>query len=137
MTLERAAYRMLIVDDDPRFRETVRTIFADRFETLEAGSGEEAVAIVERQAIDLALLDMHMRVLDGLQTLRELRRFNATAPCILITADLDDALRRRASGESVFSVLKKPVTKRQLVATVSSALVAAYDDPGPFASTAS
>ncbi|HEX4148772.1 MAG TPA: response regulator, partial [Pirellulales bacterium] len=54
-------YSILITDDDPSFRETLRSVFEPRgFRTLLAGDGEEALRIVERDEIHLVLLDMHM-----------------------------------------------------------------------------
>jgi CheY-like chemotaxis protein len=72
---------------------------------------------------------MHMNRLTGLDTIRHLKVVHATAPGILITADATDELRRHAHDVAAFSVLKKPVTKGELVTTVSSALELAYDDP--------
>jgi CheY-like chemotaxis protein len=120
-------YRLLIVDDDPGFRETLKLIFGERFFLLEAACGEEAIEIGERERFDIALVDMHMRVLTGLETVRVLKQIRAQAPRILITADATEELRQDASPD-VYDVLSKPVTRVQLVSTVSTALVAAYHD---------
>jgi CheY-like chemotaxis protein len=124
-------YRLLIADDDPNFRDVLKVLFGPYFELLEAASGEEAVEIVEQRTDDIALLDMHMHELTGLETLRIVKTFHTVAPCILITADATDDLRRTATEAEAFSVLKKPVSRRELVATVSSALTDAYEDPNP------
>ena len=129
MVRVRREYRLLIADDDPGFRETLRFLLDPYFYTLEAGSGEEAIRIAESCPVHVALLDMHMRVLTGLDTLRVLKSINAAAPCILITADATDELRRDAHQAEAFSVLSKPVRKAELVTTVSTALQQAYQDP--------
>lgn len=116
------SYRMLIADDDSRFRDVLRSIFEPNFEMLEAESGEEAIEIAESEALDIALLDMHMPVLTGLETLKVLKTVQILLPCILITADATDDLRRLATAADAFSVLKKPVRKTELVLTVSNAL---------------
>lgn len=121
-------YRLLVADDDPGFRQTLKLIFERHFFMFEAASGEEALEIGERERIDIALVDMHMRLLTGLETLRQLKRIHAAAPCILITADATDELRQNAATD-VFDVLSKPVSKSELVATVSTALGEAYEDP--------
>jgi CheY-like chemotaxis protein len=72
------------------------------------------------------LLDMHMHLLTGLETLRVLKQMDRGRPCILITSDTSDDLRRDAQEADAFSVLKKPVPSRQLVQTVSTALASAY-----------
>ena len=125
-------YQLLIVDDDAAFRETLRHILEPFFELAEASSGEEAIAIVEYRTIDIALLDMNMHELTGLETLRILKSFNEVAPCILITADVSEELVRDAEEADAFSVLAKPVSKRDLVVTVSTALEVAYEDPNAF-----
>lgn len=122
-------YQMLIADDDPGFRATLKAIFEPHFDTLEASSGEEVIEIVEFQPIDIALLDMHMDVLTGLDTLRILKTMNRLIPCILVTADASDELRRTASQADAYSVLSKPVSKSELLKTVSTAIEEVYDDP--------
>ncbi len=122
-------YQLLITDDNRSFREAIRAALADRpsLELYEAESGEEAVDIVLHRRIDIVLLDMHMHVMTGLETLRVLKRMDALRPCILITSDTSEELRRDAQDADAFSVLKKPILRQQLVTTVSTALVTAYD----------
>lgn len=121
-------YRLLLADDDPAFRQTLRLIFEPYFVLLEASSGEEAVALVGRYRVDIALIDMHMAELTGLETLIILKSIYVVAPCILITADVTDELRQTASDADAFSVLHKPVSKVELVTTVSTAMEECYDD---------
>ncbi len=127
-------YQLLIVDDDAAFRETLRLILEPCFDLMEAGSGEEAIEIVEFQPVDIALLDMHMHQLTGLETLRLIKEVNESAPCILITASFSDELVRDAEEADAFSVLPKPVSKRKLVETMHTAMTAAYDDPDALSS---
>jgi len=119
----------LIADDDLQFREVLRAIFEPRFELVEAGSGEEAIDIVQQREVDLVLLDMHMEILTGLETLRIVKSLDAVLPCIIITADATENLRRDAEQASAYSVLSKPVTRVEVVQTVSNAIGQTYDDP--------
>lgn len=116
------SFRMLIADDDSNFRETLRGIFEPHFLTWEAESGEEALEIAESEPLDIALLDMHMHVMTGLETLQALKSVHLLLPCILITADATEELRRQATKADAYSVLAKPIRKTELVLTVSSAL---------------
>jgi CheY-like chemotaxis protein len=70
---------------------------------------------------------MHMHVMTGIETMRELKRMDFTRPCILITSDATDDVKRDAREADAFTVLKKPVPRRELVETVSNALVTAYN----------
>ena len=122
-------FQLLITDDNAAFRQVLREVLEDRpFLILhEAESGEEAVDVVQRQRIDIVLLDMHMHVMTGIETMRELKRMDFTRPCILITSDTSDDVKRDARDAQAFSILKKPVPRRTLVETVSDALIAAYN----------
>jgi CheY-like chemotaxis protein len=121
-------YQLLVADDDGDFRQAVCEIFAPYFRLIEAESGEEALDVASREVVHLALFDMHMKQLTGLDALRQLRTLHILAPCILITADYTDSLRDDAEQAEAFSVLRKPVTRRDLVSTVASAVETAYAD---------
>jgi len=128
VTSTRHEFQLLITDDNAAFRQVLREALEDRpFLILhEAESGEEAVDVVQRQRIDIVLLDMHMHVMTGIETMRELKRMDFTRPCILITSDTSEDVKRDAREADAFTVLKKPVPRRELVETVSNALVTAY-----------
>ncbi len=125
-------YQLLLADDDPGFRETIRWILDPYFRLFEANSGEEALAMSADERFDIALLDMHMHHLTGLETLKALKSINSVAPCILITADVTEELRRDATAAEAFSVLQKPISRLELMTTVSTALEEAYEDPDVF-----
>ena len=129
VTVSSDSYQLLIADDDAGFRETLRRVFEPFFELIEAESGEEAVALVEYRPIHIALLDMHMHLMTGLETLRRLKQANETAPCILITSDATEQLRQDGGQANAYSVLKKPVSRRDLVHTVCTAIEQTYEDP--------
>lgn len=128
MVAPRNNYHLLIADDDAGFREVLRDIFAPHFDLIEAESGEQAIEVVATWRVDIALLDMNMNVLSGIDTIRALKAMYETAPCILITANTDEGIRRDATDADAFSVLNKPVSKNELLGTVSSALEMAYHD---------
>jgi DNA-binding NtrC family response regulator len=121
-------YQLLIADDDDAFRSTLCEIFEPFFRLLEAHSGEEALELAAREDVHLALFDMHMQRLTGLEALRQLKEIHVITPCILITADYTIELCDDAAEAHAFTVLKKPVTKRELVATVAAAVETAYHD---------
>ena len=121
------AYNILITDDDPGCREALRDIFEpEGYRTYLASSGEEAVDIVRDKAVHVALLDMHMPKLTGLETLELVRQINHVLPCILVTADSNESLMRQAFRARVYSVIPKPVSKNVVLYTVVRALVRAY-----------
>ncbi len=79
-------FDVLITDDNASFRRVLREVLEDRpfLRLHEAESGEQALEVVTIQRIDIVLLDMHMHVLTGLETLKVLKRLDRLRPCILI-----------------------------------------------------
>jgi two-component system chemotaxis response regulator CheY len=119
---------LLITDDDQGLRETLRVLFEPKgFRTLLAGDGEEAIKIVHTQRIHLVLLDLHMPRLGGLETLRLVKQFRATLPCILMSAGLDERIIEQARQAKAFSILAKPITLKEVTGVVRRALESAYN----------
>jgi CheY-like chemotaxis protein len=120
-------YSILITDDDSGSREALREIVEpEGFHTLLASSGEEAVDIVREKHVHLALLDVHMPRLTGLETVQLVHQINAILPCILVTANATEDLMREAFTVRAYSVIPKPVSKNVLLYTVVRALMKAY-----------
>jgi CheY-like chemotaxis protein len=128
VTLMEKQFQLLITDDNPSFRKVLREVLESRPFLLlhEAESGEEAVEVVKHQRIDIVLLDMHMKFLTGIETMRIMKQLDTVRPCILLTSDTSDDVCRDAQEAQAFKVLKKPVPRRELVETISTALSSAY-----------
>lgn len=120
--------RLLVADDDPGFRETVTDFLHPHYETIAVGSGEEAIEVVERRTIHLVLMDVHMHLLSGVETVRIVRSIQDELPCILITSDLSEGIVESARDGGAYAVLRKPPQRRQLLKTITSALEDSYGD---------
>ncbi len=126
MTLDRP-YSILITDDDPGSRESLREIFEPQgFRTLMAESGEEAIDIVRDEDVHLALMDMNLPRLTGLETMVIVRQMKGILPMILISAAHDDNLLRKAMSAHAYSVLAKPLSKNLVIYVVTRALEKFY-----------
>ena len=120
-------YSLLITDDDRIARETLRDIFEPAgYRTLLAESGEHAIDIVKKQDVHLALMDMHLPKLTGLETMEIVRQIKGELPTILISGDHDETLLRRALSAQVFCVLSKPVSRNAVIYFVNRALEKFY-----------
>ena len=118
---------VLITDDDLALRETLRaTIEPCGVDTVLAGDGLEALEIVQRAPVHLAVFDMHMPRLTGLEAMRRLRAMGLDLPCILISAKLDERLRHAAGEADAFSLLPKPISREALTRSVQKALESRY-----------
>ena len=123
-------YSILITDDDSGCRDALRAIVEpEGFHTLVAESGEEALDIMRVRTVHLALFDMHLPRMTGLEALQVVRTINAMLPCILVTADANELLIRQALRARAYSVIPKPVSKHVVLYTVVRALVRDYGDP--------
>ena len=126
MTQERP-FSILVTDDDPAIRETFREIFEPvGFRTFLAESGEEAIDIVHEHDVHVVLMDMHLPKLSGLETMAIVRQIKGILPMILVSADQDEALMRRALSAQAFSVLAKPVSRSLVIYIVRRALEKFY-----------
>ncbi len=126
MTLD-PPFSMLVTDDDPASRETFRDIFEPvGFRIFLAGSGEEAIDIARHHEVHIALMDMHLPKLSGLETMAIVRQIKGMLPMILVSADQDEALMRRALSAQAYSVLSKPVSRSLVIYIVRRALEKFY-----------
>lgn len=121
---------ILITDDDANFRETLQGVFEPRgFRTLLAADGQEALDIVYRDQVHLILMDMQMPRLTGLETLRRVKQFKSILPCILMTAGADQQMIDEAQRCDAFAVLRKPVSRMNVLDNVQLALRRVYNWP--------
>jgi CheY-like chemotaxis protein len=121
------SYNLLITDDDPSSRETLREIVEPAgYQTLLASNGEEALDIIRAHEVHLALMDMHMPRLTGLETMELARQFRAELPAILISGNQDEELIRRALSQHVYCVLAKPVNRSAVIYVVNRAIQKFY-----------
>lgn len=116
--------RLLLVDDDPEIRTSVRVGFELQWrdvEILEAASGAEALRLVEERRPDLVLLDVGLPDLDGFEVLRELRFFSAV-PVIMLTARDEPIDRVRGLEAGADDYIAKPFDHLELMARVRAVL---------------
>jgi len=126
---ERPNYSILITDDDRHCREALQEIMEPQgFRTLLASCGEEALDIVQDEEVHLALLDMYMPSMTGLEVLKLLRQMHEL-PVILVTGDATADLIRKAQQARAYSVIPKPVSKSVVLYTVVRALFRTYGEP--------
>jgi DNA-binding response OmpR family regulator len=122
---------VLVVDDEPIVRDVViRYLRRDGFETLEAGDGDEARALIERSAPQLVVLDLMLPGTDGLALCRWIRE-RGNLPVIMLTALGDEADRIVGLDLGADDYVTKPFSPRELAARVRSVLRRANDTTRP------
>jgi pilus assembly protein CpaE len=102
--------RVLVVDDDPGFRETLRGLLAQREQAVvlgEAGSGEEALRLAEVLHPDVVLMDLAMPRMNGLEATRRLKARWPAMAVIILTVHDEGAYRRTALAAGAAAFLEK------------------------------
>jgi DNA-binding response OmpR family regulator len=125
--------RILIVDDEPHIRTVMRlALESSGYEIGEASSGEEGLdRLAEGPKWDIVLLDERMPGIDGLETLRRLRRDDPNAIVIMVTAFASIELAVEAMKLGATDFVRKPMTPETLRAAVDGALVKARGEWPP------
>jgi len=130
--LATARFRILVADDDAANRETMANLLAERgFEPIVARDGAEAVRIVQVKLIHLAIFDLHMPRLTGLEALQVVRQINQMLPAILMTADATRQVLQQALQARVHSVIPKPVSAPVVLESLNKALAQVYPAQAP------
>jgi DNA-binding response OmpR family regulator len=113
---------VLIVDDEPIVRDVVaRYLKREGYETLEAGTGEAARALIETGSPNLVVLDVMLPGTDGLALCRWIRT-NGDLPVIMLTARGEEADRIVGLELGADDYVTKPFSPRELAARVRTVL---------------
>jgi twitching motility two-component system response regulator PilH len=119
--------RVLIIDDSATEVAQLRGILTQAgYETLEAQSGEEGVAVAKTELPDAILMDIVMPGLNGFQATRQLSKNDATKniPIIVVSTKSEETDRIWAMRQGASEYLTKPIDENTLVAAVNAAVAA-------------
>lgn len=107
---------ILIVEDNKDMRSYIRMLLAADYRLFEAGDGEEALEIVQKQSVDLIVSDLMMPVMDGMELSRRIKENLATShiPFLMLTALRSDVQEKRSFEIGVDEYLCKPFDEEVL-----------------------
>jgi two-component system chemotaxis response regulator CheY len=112
------AFRVLIVDDSPVMRAFVRRVLnisgLDVGAVLEAGDGQEALDVLDREWVDVILTDINMPNMDGEEFVTRLAEREASAPVIVISTDGTASRMEHLRELGVEGYLAKPFLPEML-----------------------
>lgn len=113
----RRVQRVLIVDDDPTYRESLNALFTDwQWDVFEASSGREAADILDRHAINLVLLDAASQGAGGAHFVAALRPQTHERTIIVMSAVMTKTLRNAWRSRGAMECLRKPISPETLSA---------------------
>jgi two-component system, NtrC family, response regulator HydG len=114
---------ILLVDDDSSHRTMLKAnLRSTGWTVLEAADGDEVLPLLARKNVDLILLDLKMKRMDGSATLAALLQAGITVPVIVITAFSSVESAVDAMKKGAFDYITKPVDIEELQLTISRAL---------------
>ena len=114
---------VLIVDDETTIIESLEGILSDDgFEVIHAFNGYEALKKIETQSPDIVLLDIWMPGMDGIETLKEIKKIAPSLPVVMITGHgtIESAVDATKSG--AYDFLEKPLSIDKVMVTINNAL---------------
>ncbi|MCF8229744.1 MAG: HAMP domain-containing histidine kinase [Bacteroidales bacterium] len=127
-----AKLKTLIVDDEPGIRSGINRIlrnftvgypFMDEdfeFDLIEAATGEEAIEILDREQIDIVLLDNKLPGIDGMEVLEDINKKQMDVAVMMITSYASLELAIKATKNGAYNFSPKPFTPDELRASVEN-----------------
>jgi CheY-like chemotaxis protein len=114
---------ILVVDDEQNFLELMLRILSKRgFAVKTASNGDEALKLLEQQSFDLALLDIKMGPMNGIQLLEKIKERQPMVKAIMMTAYPTNETRVQAKDLGASAYLTKPVELNALIEAMNSLL---------------
>lgn len=111
-----------MIDDDPSLRKTLGEILSiHQYEVEEASNGAQAIKAVENSDISIALIDLKLKDLTGLDVLKRIKEISPNTECLITTGHASTDTAIEAVNLGAYSYLQKPYDIDQLLVTIKRA----------------
>ena len=118
-----ASVKVLVIDDDLAVLEALKlTLGLEGFDVFDAESGDVAVATAKTDAFDVAITDLTMPGMSGLETLAALRQIDPTLPVIVASGFLTEEVAAECLRLGALAYIRKPFDLDDLFSLVQRAL---------------
>ena len=122
MTAPKPPLRVLVVDDEPPIRRFLRTSLAPQgYTVLEADDGAAALEQLQRNAVDVVVLDLGLPNMHGFEVIERLRAMGSTVPIIVLSSRTDEAGKVKALDLGADDYVTKPFGIDELLARIRTA----------------
>ncbi|MDR1320725.1 MAG: response regulator transcription factor [Gracilibacteraceae bacterium] len=116
-------FRILVVEDDTSIRKlTCAVLRQNGFEVLQAENGVAALEIMDRQHVDLVILDLIMPEMDGYELTKQLRQTWDNLPILMVTAKQEAKDKREGFRAGTDDYMTKPVDEEEMILRVKALL---------------
>jgi two-component system, NtrC family, nitrogen regulation response regulator NtrX len=114
---------ILLVDDEAGIQQSLGAVLTEEgFKVETVGSGEEGLALLERQSFELVLLDIWLPGIDGLETLEALRKMGVQSAVVMISGHGTIETAVKATRLGAFDFIEKPLSIEKTLLVVKNAL---------------
>src|SRR5256885_1213350 len=115
--------RILVIDDEAPIRDSLKmTLEYEGYEFIGAATGQEGLALAERDAPDLVLLDVKMPGMDGIEVLERLRNMNESLPVVVVSGHGTISTAVEATKKGAFDFIEKPFASERVLVSLRNAL---------------
>src|SRR5437870_220353 len=115
--------RILVIDDEAAIRDSLRMMLEyEGYDFVGAATGQEGLALAERDTPDLVLLDVKLPGMDGLEVLERLRHGNERAPVIVISGHGTITTAVEATKKGAIDFIEKPFASDRVLVSLRNAL---------------
>lgn len=116
--------RLLLVDDEVGYLEVLSKRLSRRgFEVTTASNGAEAIRAARRWDFDVAVVDLKMEDMDGIEVLKTLKRMVPELEVIILTGHGSERAAREGIAQGAFDYLIKPVGLDPLIVRICAAII--------------
>ncbi len=113
----------MVIDDEASIRQSLSGLLSDEgFDVATASNGYEALKIIESESPDLVLLDIWMPGIDGIETLKEIKKNNPFVQVIIITGHGNIETAVKATKLGAFDLIEKPLSIDKVLVAIHNAL---------------
>jgi DNA-binding NtrC family response regulator len=123
MTEQSSPVRLLLVDDEVGYLEVLSKRLTRRgYRVTTASSGTEAIRALRQWEFDLAVVDLKMEDMDGIEVLKVFKKMDPSLRVIMLTGHGSERAARDGITQGAFDYLIKPVGLERLIETITAAL---------------
>ena len=113
---------ILVVDDEINVIESFKRLLEDDYKVLTATNGEEALEKIEKENLDIVLLDIRMPEMDGIEVLRRIREMSENVDVIVVTAVNTMRTAIEAMKLGAYDYITKPFEVDEVIISINKAL---------------